>query len=58
MSECKNYRKIMKNMNKEQLQNQYSKARERILSFDNSLEMLDVLEQFEFSIMFLRDLDL
>ena len=55
MSECKNYRKIIKNMNKEQLQNQYNKARKRILSFDNSLEMLDALDQFEFSIMFFKE---
>jgi len=50
----KDYRKIMSKMNRKQLNEQYTKARIRILSVKNSLEMIDALDQFEFSIMFLE----
>ena len=53
----KDYRKNMKEMDRKQLKEQYSKARKRILSFDNSNEMLDALEQFEYSVIYLDKLD-
>jgi len=44
-------------MNKKQLREEYKKARWKILNIDNSVKMLEALNDFEMSIIFLDRLD-